>query len=85
VATRVSASSKLQAKDAAALLEQVDRVYVSKGKKLAQHDLTASADARKTVLPLLLGPTGNLRAPTLRAGRTLLVGFNRDVYEQVLD
>jgi len=28
----------------------------------------------------MLGPTGNLRAPTLRAGKTVLVGFSDDVY-----
>jgi hypothetical protein len=28
------------------------------------------------VAKLMLGPTGNLRAPTLRVGRTLVVGYN---------
>ena len=28
----------------------------------------------------MLGPTGNLRAPTLKSGKTLLVGFNEDTY-----
>ena len=32
----------------------------------------------------MLGPTGNLRAPTLRAGKTLIVGFNEDAYSSVL-
>ena len=27
-----------------------------------------------------LGPTGNLRAPTLRVGKTWFVGFNEEVY-----
>ena len=31
----------------------------------------------------LLGPTGNLRAPTLVVGDTVLVGFNEDAYEGV--
>lgn len=31
----------------------------------------------------MLGPTGNLRAPTVRAGATLLVGFNEDAYVDV--
>jgi hypothetical protein len=34
---------------------------------------------------VLLGPTGNLRAPTLRIGRTLLVGFDEATYREVLD
>jgi hypothetical protein len=36
------------------------------------------------LLTHLLGPTGNLRAPTARIGKTLLVGFNADAYRQVL-
>ena len=31
----------------------------------------------------MLGPTGNLRAPTVRAGATLVVGFNEDAYVDV--
>jgi hypothetical protein len=32
----------------------------------------------------MLGPTGNLRAPTLRAGKTVLVGFNDETYSGIL-
>jgi hypothetical protein len=31
----------------------------------------------------MLGPTGNLRAPCLRAGKTVIVGFNEDLYKQI--
>jgi hypothetical protein len=36
------------------------------------------------VLEAVLGPTGNLRAPTLRVGKTLLVGFSEEVYRKQL-
>jgi len=36
-----------------------------------------------TLLAHMLGPTGNLRAPAIRVGKTLLVGFNEDAYGQV--
>lgn len=32
----------------------------------------------------MLGATGNLRAPTVVAGKTLLVGFNEEAYQQHL-
>lgn len=32
----------------------------------------------------MLGPTGNLRAPTLRVGKTVLVGFDEDAYRAAL-
>ncbi|MBL8960267.1 MAG: hypothetical protein JNJ98_10475 [Gemmatimonadetes bacterium] len=40
--------------------------------------------ARAEVLAALLGPSGNLRAPTVRRGRTLLVGFVPEVYDEVV-
>jgi arsenate reductase-like glutaredoxin family protein len=38
----------------------------------------------ETLLAHMLGPTGNLRAPTIRKGKTVLVGFSDDAYRQVL-
>jgi len=32
----------------------------------------------------MVGSTGNLRAPCLRAGKIVLVGFNEDAYTEVL-
>jgi len=32
----------------------------------------------------MLGPTGNLRAPTIVRGKTVLVGFNEEVYRDAL-
>ena len=31
-------------------------------------------------LDAMLGPTGNLRAPTLVTGKTVMVGFNDEAY-----
>jgi arsenate reductase-like glutaredoxin family protein len=31
----------------------------------------------------MLGPTGNLRAPTLVVGKTVLVGFNDEAYTEI--
>jgi arsenate reductase-like glutaredoxin family protein len=46
-------------------------------------DLKNDRPDRATLLALLLGPSGNLRAPTIRAGRTLLVGFEPETYGKV--
>ena len=43
----------------------------------------ATADPAE-VAQLLLGPTGNLRAPTLRKGKTLIVGFDAETYAELL-
>jgi len=55
-----------------------------KGKKIVTFDMKAEPPEDETLLAHLLGPTGNLRAPTLRQGKTLLVGFSEEVYHQVL-
>ena len=79
-------AKKATIKGAAALdlLEGVDELYVAKGKKVDRVDLKKGRPDRATLLGLLLGPTGNLRAPTLRKGRTLLVGFDEATYKQQL-
>jgi len=69
---------------ALAVLAEVDTLYVVRGKRVVHVDLRKDKPDRATLLGFLLGPTGNLRAPTLRKGRTLLVGFDEATYRQVL-
>ena len=47
-------------------------------------DLRSDRPADDELLARLLGPTGNLRAPTARVGRTLVVGYSEEAYRQVL-
>jgi hypothetical protein len=37
------------------------------------------------LLSKLIGPTGNLRAPVLRVGTTLVVGFSEEAYADALE
>jgi arsenate reductase-like glutaredoxin family protein len=79
-------AKKATIKGAAALdvLDGIDDLYVAKAKKVEHVDLKKSKPDRGTLLGLLLGPTGNLRAPTLRKGKTLIVGFEEETYKKVL-
>lgn len=77
----VPASRKLDRKAAAALVKAASKVIVAKGKKVQTFP---GGTASKEVVDALLGPTGNLRAPTIRAGKTLLVGFDEDSFEKAL-
>ena len=78
----VPASRKLGRDDAVALAHLCDTVIVAKGKKVTT--FRVSGIPGDETVDAMLGPTGNLRAPTVRAERTLLVGFNADQYEAVL-
>ena len=65
---------------ALAVLRDVDDLYVTKGKKVVHVDLRAGRPPKAELLGLLLGPSGNLRAPTVRRWRTLVVGFDESTY-----
>jgi len=74
----------LKEKEAMALIREVDEIYASKGKRVVHLDLKKDKPDAATLKGLLLGPTGNLRAPTLRKGRTLVVGFDEATYAKLL-
>jgi len=82
VRERESASHKLGRSDAARIAREASRVIVAKGRK--RNDFETAGKAPKAAVDGMLGPTGNLRAPCLRVGRTVLVGFDEDAYEQTL-
>lgn len=70
--------------EALKLLDGADTLIATRGKKVETFDLKNDRPDDATLLARLMGPTGNLRAPTARVGRTLVVGFNPEVYAQVL-
>lgn len=80
----VSASRKLGAEAARALLAKASRLVVMKGKKVTRVDLAKDRPADAELMALMLGSTGNLRAPVVLRGKTLLVGFNGEIYEDAL-
>lgn len=83
--TQVDAKkTTLKEKEALALAQEVDEIYASKGKRVVHLDLKKAKPDKAALLGILLGPTGNLRAPTLRKGRILLVGFDEASYAKVL-
>ena len=78
----VSASKKLSENEAKSLLKAASTLIVAKGKKVNESPIGSRVS--KELVSTMLGPTGNLRAPTLVFGKTVLVGFNEDVYKTYL-
>ncbi len=66
------------------LARGASKVLVAKGKKVVEFDMKKSPPSDDELLKHMLGPTGNLRAPTIRKGKTLLVGFDEGAYAAVL-
>ncbi|PYV44395.1 MAG: hypothetical protein DMG06_06635 [Acidobacteria bacterium] len=82
--TQVNAKKTvLSEKEALEIVSQVDEVYAAKGRKVIHLDLRKEKPDKATLRGILLGPTGNLRAPTLRIGRKLVVGFDPETYQKV--
>jgi len=78
----VAASRKLSGADAAALAKAASLVVVAKGKNV--REFKPGGSAPKELVAAMLGPTGNLRAPTIKVGKTVLVGFNPEAYAKAL-
>jgi arsenate reductase-like glutaredoxin family protein len=78
VSERNSRREPLTDAEARKLLKQVGRVIVARGRKVE------TLDAGRARVADLKGPTGNYRAPMLRRGKTLLVGFNAEALQELV-
>ncbi|NQV26130.1 MAG: hypothetical protein HQ518_17360 [Rhodopirellula sp.] len=58
-------------------------LYVARGRKVVHFDLKKGYDADE-IAELILGRSGTLRAPVLRVGKKLIVGFNEEAIGEVL-
>lgn len=75
----IPASRKLGRDVAAEMLAASTRLIVAKGKKV--REWKTGGKVEDEYVAAMLGPTGNLRAPMMRVGKTLLVGFNEEAFE----
>lgn len=83
--TVVDATKDRRGRDEALkLAKSAGRVVAAKGKKVVIFDMKKTPPDDNTLAAHLLGPSGNLKAPTLRIGETLLVGFGEEAYQQIL-
>jgi len=80
----VDAKKETHQKDKAIeVLKKANSLHAAKGKKIVEVDLKKTELTQDEILKLILGPTGNLRAPTLLLGKTMVVGFNEEMYQGV--
>ena len=64
------------------LIKDAKNIFVAKGKKIMNWN--PALDDREQIIKSIIGPSGNLRAPTWRIGSDYLVGFHPDQYNKVL-
>jgi arsenate reductase-like glutaredoxin family protein len=66
------------------LMQTVSRVIAVKGKKVLDFSLKKNQAPAEDLMSAVIGPSGNLRAPAIRRGKTLVVGFHPDAYGEVV-
>jgi hypothetical protein len=68
---------------ALALVRGAKTLLVARGKKLVRHEIKAASPSDDEIAALIVGRSGNLRAPTVRFGEDLFcVGFSEEALTQ---
>ena len=70
-------------RDLMKVLGDATRVIVAKGKKVLEFDLKNDPPKKADLVKACLGPSGNLRAPAIRKGKTWMIGFHADAYGEL--
>ncbi len=76
--------TRLGPAEAIKLARSAAQLIATRGAKLITFDMKKDNPTDDDILAVILGPSGNLRAPAIRVGPTLLIGFNKDAYEAIL-
>ena len=69
-------------KEARNLFASANKLFVSRGKKTELFDLIKEQPDKEAFEKMILGRTGNLRAPTIRKGKKIIIGFNEDSFRE---
>jgi len=65
------------------LFDGATKIVAARGKKHVVFDLKKDPPEPSELAKRLLGPSGNLRAPAAKVGKTWLVGFSDDAWSDV--
>ena len=70
--------TRIDADQAWSMLKTAGSVTTAKGKKILRFEQIAQE--KEAILQQVMGPSGNLRAPTYRVGDDYIIGFNPELY-----
>lgn len=71
--------------DLSEVFADANEVVVARGKKILRFQMKKEPPAPEEFAKAVLGPSGNLRAPTIKTGKRWLVGFNEEAYAERFD
>jgi len=81
--TVLSSKQKIQWEGVEEILKEIKQIYSSRGKRVSNLKINTIKKQKTEIEKLILGPTGNLRAPSIIRGKTLIVGFHEDTYNLI--
>ncbi len=75
-----AAKVRFEPREALKLAREASKIVVAKGKKVVTFDMQHDPPDDKTLLAHIIGPSGKLRAPVIRRGSTMLIGFAEEEF-----
>lgn len=72
----------ISGEDVWSVLSAAETVYVASGGKLLKY--APDSSTKDELITKATGRTGNLRAPALQRGKTLYIGFNQEMYNNLI-
>ncbi|MCG8420474.1 MAG: hypothetical protein MJE77_21275 [Proteobacteria bacterium] len=75
---------KLGPAQALELARESGQLWVARGKKVLFFDMKNDPPADEELAAVLVGRSGNLRAPTIVAGKVMIVGYNPATLDRAL-
>ena len=76
--------NKIGPDDAVEMAHGASDVFAAKGKKLVHYNLKKDQPTDEELVKIMIGPSGNLRAPTVRVGKKIFVGFHEEELAKLL-
>lgn len=58
------------------MAREATEIIAAKGKNVVRYNLKKDQPTDEDLVKIMIGPSGNLRAPTLRVGKKIFVGFH---------
>lgn len=81
---KASGKSIMKREEALSLIEEAEFLQIAKGRKRTTINLNKDQPSEDELMEHMLGRTGNMRAPTVIFGKTVIVGFNAEMYTEIL-
>lgn len=76
--------TRLGTAEALKLAREVNHIWAAKGKNVIHIEMKKSAPTDEELVAAMIGPSGNLRAPTFRRGKQLFVGMNEEEFGKLI-